>query len=83
MENLTETFIEAGMLMLVGMAFVFAFLGMLIFAIKLLAKIASNFEEPVPASTNTARANPNEIPEGVVAAITSAVAHYRKNNGKN
>ncbi|KGJ90219.1 OadG family protein [Thalassotalea sp. ND16A] len=85
MENLSDTFIEAAGLMLVGMGFVFAFLGLLIIAIQLLAKFASQFPEPSPATSkvSTGKASSTEIPAGVVAAITTAVAHYRKNNAKN
>lgn len=85
MENLSETFIEAAVLMLVGMGFVFAFLGLLIIAIGLLAKFASQFPETAPITNkiSTGKVANNEIPAGVVAAITTAVSQYRKNNIKN
>lgn len=84
MENIAETFIEAGTLMVVGMVFVFAFLSLLIIAINLLAKVATNFPDakvaeklPRPVATNTTR--DGEVPATVVAAITSAISQYRKN----
>lgn len=84
MENIAETFIEAGTLMIVGMVFVFAFLSLLIIAINLLAKVATNFpdatvpeKKPRPVATNTTR--DGEVPATVVAAITSAISQYRKN----
>ncbi|NMP17901.1 MULTISPECIES: OadG family transporter subunit [unclassified Thalassotalea] len=82
MENLSQVFIEAGMLLLVGMGFVFAFLTVLIYAIKLLAKIGSHFPETAPQSkkVNTSVAKSDQIAPGVVAAISTAIAHYRKNN---
>ena len=85
MGNLSESFLEAGVLMLVGMGFVFAFLGLLIVAIKLLALFASQFPETSPAITkvNTAKTNNNDVPAGVVAAISSAITQYRKNNKEN
>lgn len=85
MENLSDTFVEAGVLMLVGMGFVFAFLGLLIIAIQLLAKLAEQFPDPAPVTSKvrTAQAKEGEIPANIIAAITTAVAHYRKNNLKN
>ncbi|TLU64894.1 oxaloacetate decarboxylase subunit gamma [Thalassotalea litorea] len=84
MENIAETFIEAGTLMVVGMVFVFAFLSLLIVAIKVLAKIATNFPDakvpeklPRQISSNTTREG--EVPATVVAAISSAISQYRKN----
>ncbi|QDP00681.1 OadG family protein [Thalassotalea sp. PS06] len=84
MENIAETFIEAGTLMVVGMVFVFAFLSLLIIAINLLAKVATNFPDakvaqklPRHVPTNTTR--DGEVPATVVAAITSAISQYRKN----
>ncbi|WP_394174042.1 OadG family protein [Thalassotalea litorea] len=84
MENIAETFMEAGSLMVVGMVFVFAFLSLLIVAINLLAKVARNFPDakvpeklPRHVPTNTTR--DGDVPATVVAAITSAISQYRKN----
>jgi oxaloacetate decarboxylase gamma subunit len=86
MENLSSTFAEAGMLMLVGMGFVFAFLSLLIIAIHFLAKFSSRFPDPVSSpkqSRKLAQAiSSNEISPNLVAAISGAIAHYRNKNSK-
>ncbi len=85
MENLNSVFVEAGMLMLIGMGFVFAFLSLLIVAINLLAKLAIKFPDPLPPvrrPKSVANVDSGAIAPNVVAAITSAVAQYRKNKIK-
>jgi oxaloacetate decarboxylase gamma subunit len=85
MENLSSLFSEAAILMLVGMGFVFVFLSILILAINLLAKLAVKFPDPIPQTRQPKRAtnvDTGEIPANIVAAITSAVTQYRKNNTK-
>lgn len=83
MEHLHQQFIEAGTLMLAGMVFVFAFLGLLvIFINSVLVRLAEKYPDvvaqakPIPAKKKTAA--PDEISPGVVAAITSAVSRYRQ-----
>ncbi|WP_044838944.1 OadG family protein [Thalassomonas viridans] len=79
-----QIFIEAGTLMLAGMVFVFAFLGLLVIIIStVLAPLANKYPDakpssvPVPAAksdTNTEQG----ISPAIVAAITSAVVRYRQ-----
>ncbi len=85
MEELSSVFMEAGVLMAVGMAFVFGFLSLLIIAINLLASFSSRYPDPVPSvkqPQQTASSNTGEISPNIIAAISSAVAHYRQKNSK-
>lgn len=85
MEELSSVFLEAGILMAVGMGFVFGFLSLLIIAINLLASFSSKYPDPVTSAKQPRKlaANKNgEISPSVVAAISSAVAHYRHKNSK-
>ncbi|GHF85659.1 OadG family transporter subunit [Thalassotalea marina] len=88
MENLTQLFIDAGKLMLAGMVFVFAFLGLLIIFInQVLVKLAIKFPDPVNQnSRKKAKVKTSEqdgVSPQIVAAISSAVSQYRqKHNNK-
>ncbi len=88
MDNLTQLFVEAGTLMLAGMVFVFAFLGLLvIFINNVLTKLAIKFPDPVvqpkPARKASNKKNTNEgLSPSVVAAISSAVNQYRSKHNK-
>lgn len=88
MDNLTELFIEAGTLMLAGMVFVFAFLGVLVIFIKLvLMKLAIKYPDPVVQSKPQRKANKTNVGQegispSVVAAISSAVSQYRQSQNK-
>ena len=88
MEQITQQFIEAGTLMIAGMIFVFAFLGLLVvFINSVLARLAEKYPDPVPAaSARPARPakQDGEISPNVVAAISAAVTQYRRqhNNSK-
>lgn len=89
MEHLNQLFVEAGTLMLAGMIFVFTFLGMLIIFINVvLTRLAVKFPDKV-IQTKPARSNQKTtqkidgISPKVVAAITSAVAQYRKQHNQN
>ncbi|WP_448247353.1 OadG family protein [Thalassotalea agariperforans] len=81
MEQLLHLFTEAGTLMLAGMIFVFAFLGLLVVFINLvLAPLANKFPDAKPAArklSNTANKKAG-IDSGTVAAIGAAVSQYRK-----
>lgn len=83
MDNLTQLFVEAGTLMLAGMVFVFAFLGLLvIFINNVLTKLAIKYPDPVvqpkPARKKTNTQKPNDgVSPAIVAAISSAVSQYR------
>tara|TARA_B110001452_G_C15035613_1_gene361766 strand:+ start:142 stop:408 length:267 start_codon:yes stop_codon:yes gene_type:complete len=84
MDQLSQLFVEAGTLMLAGMVFVFAFLGLLVVIINtLLAPLANRYPDPV-AQSHT-RPNINKSPKtdagvsaNVVAAISAAVSQYRQ-----
>lgn len=80
MEPLSQLFTEAGTLMLAGMIFVFAFLGLLVVFINVvLAPLAIKFPDPKPVARKTSKL-PNQhkgVDAGVVAAIGAAVSQYR------
>ncbi|XQW84134.1 OadG family transporter subunit [Thalassotalea piscium] len=83
MDNLAQLFTEAGTLMLAGMVFVFAFLGLLVVFINtILVKLAHTYPDPIVQrnhqrkSTNKKESNEGVSP-GVIAAISSAVTQYR------
>ncbi len=83
MEQLNQLFLEAGTLMLAGMVFVFAFLGLLIIFINtVLASLAKRFPDSIePKKIKRTRKSPSLATQGlspsVVAAISSAVTQYR------
>ncbi|MDG1753205.1 MAG: OadG family transporter subunit [Thalassotalea sp.] len=89
MDNLTELFVEAGTLMLAGMVFVFAFLGILIIFInKVLVKLAIKFPDPIIQSKPQRKSNKTNVDKGgisppVAAAISSAVHQYRQQHSTN
>ncbi|MBA6264769.1 MAG: oxaloacetate decarboxylase gamma subunit [Colwellia sp.] len=84
MEHLNQLFIEAGTLMLAGMVFVFAFLGLtIVFINVVLKRLAIKFPDAVIQTRSTrsnqkTKQNVDGISPNVVAAITSAVTQYRK-----
>lgn len=84
MEHVNQLFIEAGTLMLAGMVFVFAFLGLLVIIIStVLAPLAKKYPDAKPSSqlSPAAKKEPQEnqgISPNIVAAITSAVVRYRQ-----
>ena len=81
METSTELFYQAATLMLVGMGFVYAFLGLLIIVIKtLIAPLAEKFPDPVVAipPNNHPQVNQGQQSKPVVAAISAAISQYRK-----
>jgi oxaloacetate decarboxylase gamma subunit len=88
MEHLNQLFVEAGTLMLAGMVFVFAFLGlMIIFINVVLKRLAIKFPDAVVQTRSTrsnqkTKQNVDGISPNVVAAITSAVTQYRKQHNK-
>jgi len=89
MDNLAQLFVEAGTLMLAGMVFVFAFLGLLIvFINNVLVKLAIKFPDPIIQSKPQNKKNKSTIARdgispSVVAAISSAVTQYRQNQSNN
>ena len=81
--DITESLFQAITLLGLGMTFVFSFLGLLMIAVKLMAKYISA-DEPVinkrapqkkvaAATTSESKINPQ-----LIAAITSAVQQYHK-----
>lgn len=81
MGSLLQLFIEAGTLMLAGMVFVFAFLGILVVFINfVLAPLAKKYPDPKPASRKPLKSNVkgSGVDAGTVAAIGAAVSQYRK-----
>ncbi|SES78984.1 OadG family protein [Thalassotalea agarivorans] len=81
MENLAESFIEAATLMLLGMVFVFAFLGLLVVFINtVMAKLAKTFPD-APTPQRAVKPVQTKISDGVspsiVAAVSAAVSQYR------
>ena len=78
--NWFQDFIQATVIMVLGMGVTFAFLGVLIFAIQMTAKLVAKYA-PAPAPLPAPRAaSPAAAPgrdEGaIVAAITIAVKKY-------
>jgi len=81
--NVTDLLMEAGVLMLVGMAVVFVFLTMLIFATKALTRFSLAYpdsEPTTPATISPTHANADEPSKQVIAAISAAVTQYRNKN---
>ncbi|MDY6976138.1 MAG: OadG family transporter subunit [Pseudomonadota bacterium] len=92
-ESVASLLIEAGSLMLIGMVFVFSFLGLLIVGIHLIAR----FCEAFPGETSDPLANVNRpsanlarnnqavqpgIDGNVIAAISAAIHTHRQNSKK-
>jgi oxaloacetate decarboxylase gamma subunit len=74
----TQLFSQAATLMVVGMAFVFAFLGLMIFVIKfLITPLAKKFPDVEDGPKKTAQLEKNQK-ASIVAAITIAVNKYRQ-----
>jgi len=83
MDTLSQLFIEAGTLMLAGMVFVFAFLGILVIIINLvLAPLANKYPDPVAQAVTRTTINKKTDNDGVspsvVAAISAAISQYRQ-----
>ncbi|NMP32210.1 oxaloacetate decarboxylase subunit gamma [Thalassotalea sp. M1531] len=83
MESLSQLFIEAGTLMLAGMVFVFAFLGILVIIINTVLKpLANKYPDPVAQAVTRPTINKTAGSDGVspsvVAAISAAISQYRQ-----
>ncbi len=78
--NITESLFQALALFGLGMAFVFSFLGLLMIAIKLMAKYIPA-DEPIinrrAPNKKVVSTSISEINPQLIAAITSAVQQYR------
>ncbi len=81
MQESTDQFYQAATLMLVGMIFVYAFLGLLIVVIKtVIAPLGNKFPDqaaPSPRPTH-APTNNSKPDDSIVAAISAAISRYRK-----
>ncbi|AGP81020.1 oxaloacetate decarboxylase subunit gamma [Alteromonas mediterranea MED64] len=85
-ESVASLLVEAGSLMLIGMVFVFSFLGLLIVGIHLIARFCEAFpgdiEEPaVNVKRNNQTVQPG-IDGNVIAAISVAIHTHRQNSKK-
>ena len=65
---------EALKLLVLGMGFVYLFLGAMVLAIKVLALVAAQPASPLQRALPT---SDSKLPPGTVAAITAAVHTYR------
>lgn len=89
MENLNELFIEAGTLLIAGMVFVFAFLGLLVIFINIvLVALAKKYPDITTQSSTSRVASPSAVKSdgvspGIIAAISSAVTSYRQQHNTN
>ena len=78
--DITELLLKATTLLGLGMTFVFMFLGLLMVAVKLMAKYILA-DQPVVSTKPDPKRNASEKSEinpKLVAAISSAVLQYRK-----
>lgn len=83
LEDSSQLFSQAATLMLVGMSFVFGFLGILIVAIKtLISPLASRFPDVAPKTVpkKVSTQVPGEQNAPIVAAISAAVSQYRQSH---
>jgi len=79
LEGSSDLFYQAATLMLVGMAFVYAFLSLLIIVIKtLIAPLANRFPDPIPQPARVSPSDNNQQNESIIAAISAAVTQYRR-----
>jgi len=83
--DITESLFQALTLFGLGMTFVFSFLGLLMIAVKLMAKyipadkpVVNNRASNKKAAAATATTSTSEINPQLIAAITTAVQQYRK-----
>ena len=74
-----DLFSQATTLMIVGMGFVFAFLGLLIMTIHfIIAPLAKKYpDKPDPANQKKLNQSTDDVNPAIVAAITVAIDRYR------
>jgi oxaloacetate decarboxylase gamma subunit len=85
-QSVASLLLEAGSLMLIGMLFVFSFLGLLIIGIHLIARFCEAFPGDVSEAPLTTK-RPNQaiqpgIDGNVIAAISAAIHTHRQNSQK-
>ena len=84
--NVTELLIDSAALMLVGMIFVFIFLGLMIGSVKLIALFCQKFPGSMDAEQQhhfrQTPSNPvdEQISPATIAAISAAVHQYRSSH---
>ena len=74
----SDLLMDAVKLMLLGVGFVYLFLGLMVLAIKALAYLAAEPAKPVVAAGN--RIQDSSLPANTVAAIAAAVHRYRNDH---
>ena len=83
-DSVTSLLMEAASLMLIGMLFVFSFLGLLILGIHLIARFCKAFPGEVDSgSVSTSRPKHSAqlgIDGNIIAAISAAVHTHRQSN---
>lgn len=81
-DSIASLLFEAGSLMLIGMLFVFSFLGLLIVGIHLIARFCEAFPGEVAESTPQVKRTNQAIQPGidgnVIAAISAAIHTHRQ-----
>jgi oxaloacetate decarboxylase gamma subunit len=84
LDSSSQLFSQAAVLLMVGMAFVFAFLSLLIVVIKLLiTPLGLRYPDSAPKQAKTKANNQlNNESSAVVAAISVAVKKYRERQQK-
>lgn len=84
--NVTELLVDSAALMLVGMTFVFIFLGLMIGSVKLIALFCQKFPGSVDAehkhkfSQESSNPVDEQISPAAIAAISAAVHQYRSSH---
>ena len=79
--TITEMLQQSGILTVLGMAVVFSFLCVLVFSVNLMSKIIRKFgwDNDIEAQKNEPSGKKDKtVPREVVAAVTAAIAEYRK-----
>jgi oxaloacetate decarboxylase gamma subunit len=82
---MNEMFESGVELMLIGMGIVFLFLALLVVAINVMSSLITRFfPEPlvVPPPIPSLAAKKQSIDQGVIAAISAAVHHYKKQHSQ-
>lgn len=81
-DSIASLLFEAGSLMLIGMLFVFSFLGLLIIGIHLIARFCEAFPgevaEPTPQVKRANQGIQPGIDGNVIAAISAAIHTHRQ-----
>lgn len=80
-QQVSVLLLDAAVLMGVGMGVVFGFLMLLVLAVQGMSWLLKNSAEAVSAPAATLQQRPETgIPPAIVAAISSAIEHHRRQN---